>query len=258
MTETNRMFRCCLGAVAALLLCASSAVAQDGSLSLGILHSVSSSAPPSVPTHVQGHSANLQGTPTSIPVTVSAVGAGDTVCVYVFDASGTSSPGTLTDNKTGNTYTSSATPATIFGGFGYVFVGANIQNAPTQLTYTTTEGASSNLSIIMDEFAGTATTSVVDGHVITSNFSVSGTNGNVTGNFTTTVNGDMVWGATISFTATMTAGTSSLTYTGSVADATNLLYSEYGVQTTASASTKSAFTPSVSTNAQVAGVGLKP
>lgn len=209
------------------------------------------------PAHVQGGSANAT-TASSISLTLTAVGSGNTLCFYVFDASGTSTPGTLTDNKTGNTYTSTVTPATILGGFGYVFVAANVINAPTSFTYTTTEGVSSNVSIIGDEFSGTATSSVTDGSAIASVFAGSGTNGVITGSFTTAVNGDMVWGASISFTATLLPGTSTLTYSASVANATFLLYSEYAIQTTAGSGTKTSFTPSVSTNAQIVGVGLKP
>ena len=111
------------------------------------------------------------------------------------------------------------------------------------------------------EYSGIATSSSIDNagaaHAINSNITPgTGTNGVVSGTFTTTTNGDLLVcaGLDVQNDNTLTAGTSSVTFTGRAActnhDTTNLiqLQIEDGTQTTAASGTQGAWTASVSEN----------
>jgi len=131
----------------------------------------------------------------------------------------------------------------------------NITNGPKTIT-ANMAGATNALSIAFDEYSGiSAVSDPRDGSAHggqTQPTPGTGSNGVLSGTFTTTANGDLVVGlyaGTAGQNATITAGTTTLTYTngtndnGTPNDAE--LQTEWAVQTTAASGTQTSFTQSV-------------
>lgn len=137
------------------------------------------------------------------------------------------------------------------GGVGSVTSGGT---CTPQITWST---LSSNVGIMAAAFSGTANT--VDGTPAThQNTGSASANANTSGSVTTTNNGDLLAGIIVDTSgagATVSAGTTSVTYTKILCDSTSAanLCIEWGTQTTAAAGTQANLTLS-NTDRTVAGV----
>lgn len=161
-------------------------------------------------THVQSGKNGTSGAAVSIAATVAAIGNGNAVAGFVTWATATTTDLTsVTDDKS-NIYTivdrGVATGHSICIASFYL---QNITNAPTVITANF--GSSiSRIGIFLDEYSGVATVSPLDGHNLSSATGIGQTADAVTsGTFTTTGNGDLIYGAAIDITGlnTLNAGT---------------------------------------------------
>lgn len=180
-----------------------------------------------------------------------AVGSGNLVVgVVTWDsASGQGTLNTVTDNK-GNTYTisdsiNSAGDTQQAASFSL----GNVTGGPTVITanFTSTGGGDHWITIVVSEYSGgPAAADFRDGHTGQLQTAVgTGANAISSGNITTTANGDLIWGATVSPTSTPTA-TAGTGFTLRGSDITNTFtYDEDQVQTTAG-SIAATFTASAS------------
>lgn len=149
------------------------------------------------------------------PATVTlgaAVGNGN--CLIVTVIGGTSV--TVTDNKS-NTYTlAQSTNNSSLGVSCNTYICSNITNGPT--TITVNESASNSMTVIVDEIhnsAGAISSSPLDvaGGAAQSNIN-SGSNVISSGSITTTANGDLIYGVTMSYeTVTQVAPTAGTGFT---------------------------------------------
>ena len=152
--------------------------------------------------YIQGNShANGATSSTTVAVTLGAtVGVGNMLAVSLGTVSNTLS--SVTDDKS-NVYT------VVFNGStstasGFTFATAyclNITNAPQTIT-ATWSGSTSFSTILVDEFSGVATSSALDGppSVNPGQTGVVGASAVFSGNTTTTVNGDLIYGSGVSIT----------------------------------------------------------
>ena len=177
----------------------------------------------------------------------SAITSGDAVtCIGAMDNAGTPTISTATDDKS-NTYNQQAIIRdTTNGQAAFAISLGNITNGPITITVTLGTGQSAR-SMVCDEWnwSGGATAAdprdVPTGQVQAS--PGTGTDGVTSGDTTTTVNGDLLVGLTMGYTATVSSGTGFTPATSIVSGTLYAsLYSEYMVQTTAGGSTHATFT----------------
>ncbi|HMH95641.1 MAG TPA: hypothetical protein VK577_03560 [Bradyrhizobium sp.] len=151
-------------------------------------------------TRVQGNAAGA-GSGASLGVTLgAAVGSGNSVCGWVsWGQNGTTNLSSVTDDK-GNTYTISDRLAdAVNAQAGAMFFLGNITNAPTVITANFSP-SQSFLQIGADEYSGVlAATNSSDGHHVAAAVQTGSTATDFlsSGNFTTAVNGDLIYGVTI-------------------------------------------------------------
>ena len=203
------------------------------------------------PTFVQGNNHQNGGASSSTcAVTLTnPVASGNMLCVSLgsTDDGSNISTSTVTDDK-GNSYTAS----------DYVTVGAqnyswltfyilNVTNAPQTITATIkvsgTPTARAFASILVDEFSGIATSAAIDGHTVAAQVNIVAGTGVSSGNCTTTLNGDLVYGTSVDVTGagTITKGAS---FTQAGINVANAFNTEYLIQSAASASTSATYTHS--------------
>lgn len=147
-------------------------------------------------THIQGITGGHGGSGATITLTFgSAISSGSTVCGGGQFASSTTLT-SVTDDKS-NTY-NVETNITASGQTAFAFSLGNITNGPTTITITL--GASSGFnSAVADEYSGALAASdprdVHGGQ--TQNTPGTGADAYTSGNFTTTTNGDLLYGFTV-------------------------------------------------------------
>lgn len=199
---------------------------------------------------------------TTIAATVSAVGSGNAICGIVsWDNTGVTLS-TVTDNQ-GNTYNLETSILNASDGQNFAaFSLTNITNAPTVITANFSATVDFR-AIGVDEFSGgsTASTDERDGSAHGGQYQTTpgtGTDAVTSGTFTTTVNGDLLWGGLgTSFGPTLTAGTSFSSGAGG-GGGPNFL-TEYRTQTTAGSGTAATFTESGTSDSSVTYlITLKP
>jgi hypothetical protein len=189
---------------------------------------------------------DLSGNPfTSYPVSLpSAVTSGSTVLVTALIAATGSI--TVADDK-GNTYTQIGTNAGLAGVIFSYFYAVNVTNAPKTFTMTTSSGTYPG--ILVAEVANIAAVSPLDGHADQYQATPgTGTDALTSGSFTTTANGDFIYGV-CAFGNTIKGGTGFNELQGQIV-------SEWQIQTTAGA-IASTFTQAVASQATTAGFALK-
>jgi hypothetical protein len=228
--------------------------------------------PPAGISRAQGKGANGGAAATTLAVTLdSSVYSGNFVCGAVsYNRNHTLS--SVTDDK-GNSYNlESVLDDTANGQKTCGFSRGNITNAPITITANFADATQAR-SIVVDEFYGIlAATDPRDTHggQTMGNATGTGTNAVTSGNFTTTVNGDLLYGAEANVSAgddgstTVTAGTTSnATYTltgtdsGASSNQAAQIKSEWAVQSTASATTAATFTHSLATGRTVILISAK-
>lgn len=146
--------------------------------------------------HVQGTHAGADGSGSTIVLTfTNPVGTGNTVCGgFSFNSTTLTS---VTDDK-GNTY-NTETLITSAGASCYAFSLGNITNGPKIITITLAANSGFGNTSVADEYSGTAALSDPrDVHGGQAQSSVGTTTDAVSsGSFTTTANGDLIYGVTI-------------------------------------------------------------
>ena len=200
---------------------------------------------------------------TTVALTIPAVGNNNLIVGMVVYGGGTGSP-TVADDK-GNTYTvidvkNDATDAVTAA----VFYKEGITNAPTVITATFINNWFRRLTV--SEYSGIATTSAIDGHIgaLRQPPPAAGANNIVSGNITTTFDGDLIYGGVIdnpgSGTVSYTAGTSPIAFTQRVNSSAGgvvlSLVAEDFRQTTAG-TIQTTFGQSATTNCMVWAVAFK-
>lgn len=210
---------------------------------------------------VQSNS-NSAASGTSITVTLSAVGSGNAVCGCV----GFSSAETIVSVKDNNNNDLNVETEITDTGNTQKFAAfskTNITNAPTSITVTFNANCSF-LEIIAEEFSGGSTASIDerDGAAHGGQFQTTpgtGTDAITSGTFTTTVNGDLLYGAV------MNANNATLRTKGTnFTDGTNntgqsyVIQTEYREQATAGASTAATFTQAAGVSNVTFLIALKP
>lgn len=206
--------------------------------------------------YVQGgiHQNGSTNTATTAVTLGAAVGSGNLVCVTIGYAGTSSDTLTVADNK-GNTYTAADKLTNTSGYAWFTFYCAGITNGPTTITATDQAGAVSFSTIIVDEFSGGGSGAILDGHAIASyDASSTPTDAVSSGSFTTTTNGDLIYGTVVNINSTgaPTAGTGFNIAQSDVAT----FSTDYKTQATAG-STAATFTLATSTRILVAGMAFK-
>lgn len=214
---------------------------------------------------IQSANNNSAGTSvTTLSKTISAVGSGNVLVVSVVTTNAVSP--TITDNKS-NTYNlAKQVNNTFLSDYWTTWVLGNITNGPTSVTINlSTAGI---IYMYIDEFnnsAGATASNPVDVTAGTfSTSSVSGSNSVASGNATTTVNGDLIYGSTflldLGTPQGLVAGTG-FTLGNSGNDGANSTWgTEWLVQGTAG-SIQSTFTPNDTSGVYARGItmiALKP
>jgi hypothetical protein len=188
-----------------------------------------------VPAYVQGLTHENGGTASTTVATTlaSTVGVGNAVFVFFFITSPTATVTNVTDDK-GNTYTAVGAQTDVnVASRTFTYYALNVSNSPKTITATYSTSLPFS-GMLVDEYSGIAAVSALDGNGSLSQkgLGTSGANDIKSNAFTTTANGDLIWGASvnISGSAGFTAGTGFTLRTNSA----DLIYqSESQVQTTA-------------------------
>lgn len=204
-------------------------------------------------TRVQGNAADSGNNSfASISVTISAVGSGNAVCGLVaWDNAGSPTLTSVTDDK-GNTYNLETTKLDTANAENMAaFSRTNITNAPVTITANFSTGCVFR-KIIVDEFSGgsTASSDERDGAAHGGQFQNApgtGTDAITSGTFTTTVNGDLLYGACVGANTTAVASNGTSFSTGTQNTSSYAGQSEYRVQATAGSGTAATFTQAVDT-----------
>lgn len=198
-----------------------------------------------VPGYIQGNTGQNGATAsTTIPVTLtSAVGSGHMLCVTVNWAGLVGeSLVSVTDDKS-NTYAlvDSIVNANFCSANAYIL---NVTNAPQTITATISNSRAFG-SIVVDEWSNVLASSALDGHVSqTQTNAGTGANAITSGSITTTANGDLIYGYTVSVSGLgATAGTGFTQRQG----LSSTFYTENLIQATAG-STAATFTASSATD----------
>ena len=194
---------------------------------------------------------NGSGTSTTCAVTLAAtVGSGNALCVSVSYTTAVIDSISVTDDK-GNSYTSVISALNSGSGYAmHLFVAVNLTNAPQTITATDNSGPRQFLTIMVDEFSGASS---LDGSACQAQSQAgTGTDAITSGPYTTTHNGDIIWGAGISISGTnMSVGTG-FTVAG-MNNVVSTFTTEWEIQSTASASTAATFTDGGALDQTVAG-----
>lgn len=214
-------------------------------------------------TRVQGNTGYNAGAGSSIAVTISAVGSGNAICGFVaWDTTLANANCTSVTDDQGNTYNLETAVNDTPTGRAVAFSRTNITNAPTVIT------ANFDLSpqfrvILVDEFSGasTASSDERDGSAHGGQLQASpgtGTDAITSGTFTTTVNGDLLWGGgdggnTVTLASNGTSFSTGTQHTTDYAKQT-----EYRTQATAGSGTAATFTQAVDTNRVTFLIAIKP
>lgn len=134
---------------------------------------------------------------------------------------------------------------------GFTFYALNLTNGPQTITATDNTSARTFMSIMIDEFSGL---SAINGHNLQAQSNPgTGTDAVSSGTYTTTQNGNLIWGAAISIDSStgMSIGTG-FTVAG-MNNVSNSFTSEYMIQTSASATTAATFTDAAATDETMCG-----
>ena len=194
---------------------------------------------------VQGLGAENDSSSSTVAVTITAVGSGNAICGIVSCPSGATITSVMDDK--GNTYNLETSVVDTFEGHrSTAFSLTNITNAPTVITGTISSNQSFK-KIIVDEFSGgsTASSDERDGSAHGGQYQSSpgtGTDGITSGTFTTTNNGDLLWGGCIGASNTTLASNGTSFSTGSSQATSYAGQTEYRVQTTAGSGTAATLT----------------
>lgn len=179
---------------------------------------------------------------TSVSVTVSAVGSGNAICGIVsWDETPNVSLTSVTDNQ-GNTYNLESTITNANDAEKYcAFSRTNITGGPTVIT-ANFSGSIDYRSILIDEFSGgsTASSDERDGSAHGGQYqSNPGTAANAitSGTFTTTTDGDLIWGGCGSQLPFGLPGVGTGFTRGGFSNTDLIASSEYRTQTTAASGT---------------------
>lgn len=218
-------------------------------------------------TRVQGGSNSFGGgTQTTLAVTISAVGSGNCICGLLTWDNGTGATlSSVTDDK-GNSYNRETTVLdTTDNQNTAAFSRTNITNAPTVITATFSVGADS-LVMVLDEFSGGSTTSADerDGSAHGGQFQSSpgtGTDAVTSGTFTTSTNGDLIWGGSNNSNGTgafATEGTGFTQGTRVTGPFSITCQTEYRTQSTAGSGTAATFTEAANTPLTTFMIAVKP
>jgi hypothetical protein len=214
---------------------------------------------------VQGNSNNAgSGSSTTVAVTISAVGSGNTICGVVSWVTSAATLNSVTDDK-GNTYNRETTALDTSDGLSTAaFSRTNITNAPVTITATWSIGVTFR-QILVDEFSGasTASTDERDGTAHGGQFQANpGTaaNGITSGTFTTSTNGDLIWGATVDGAGTLALATNGTSFsTGTQFNATDYAsQTEFRTQATAGSGTAATFTQAADVPRTTFMISIKP
>jgi hypothetical protein len=214
---------------------------------------------------IQGKEGITTNSHSSAVTLAAAVGTGHALCVgivFLTAANNVVTPFTITDNSGGgaNTYNlvDTLTGANSTANGLATFYAANVTGAPTIFTVNCTGAKIADaLEILVDEFSGVATTSVLDGHKIATGAFTTAANNVTGGNYTTSTNGDLLWGiGSIWGSGNLSAGTAPISYSLGQNNAGDSA-TEYATQATATTSTVANFTISVSGTITVGALALK-
>jgi len=204
--------------------------------------------------HPQGqHNSTGGGSATTVAATGSAIGSGNVVLGTVFWGNSATTLSSVKDDKN-NTYTVKDSTVATDGVGSASFILGNITNSP--ITITATFSVSTNfLTIIWDEYSGAlASADPSDGHAFQSQ---TVTTSQSSGNIVTTVNGDLIYGASwdLNGASAFTAAGGSTIRTTDSAGAPGA--SEDKVQSTAG-SVSSTFTSSAADDYTTYVIAVKP
>ncbi len=215
--------------------------------------------------HIQGAQSTENSTPvTTKSVTLSAIGNGNCVLGAInYDLTGSVTVTSIDDDK-GNTYNlEGPVDDSPDGGRSYAFSRTNITNAPTVIT-AHLSASIGFVGIAADEFSGSSTTSSDerDGTAHGGQFQATpgtGTDAVTSGNFTTSTNGDLLYG--VSFNNG--AGNNPASGTGFTAGVAGSFpaygfLSEYKTQATAGSGTATTFTAATNTGHTTFLIAIKP
>ncbi len=197
---------------------------------------------------------------TTCAVTLAApVGNGNALCVsFSSGFTGASDNITVTDDKA-NVYSALDTGFNSVAGYSqYTFFTLNVTNAPQTITATDNTTARQFSTIMVDEFSGIIAVAALDGHsMLAQENPGTGADAVSSGTYTTTTNGDLIWGAAVSIaTQGMTIG-SGFTVGGSN-NVGGSFTTEYRIQGLAGAGTVATFTDGNATDETIAAsVALK-
>lgn len=200
-------------------------------------------------------------TATTVSATVSAVGSGNCICGLVsWDHTAGITLNSITDNQ-GNTYNleTALFQVTDLQNF-CAFSRTNITNAPTVITANFSSSVDFR-GIIVDEFSGASTASSDERDAHGGQFQSgpsTATDAVTSGPFTTTVNGDLLYGAAgnMLVATALSPGTS---FTGSANLATDWrARTEFRTQATAGSGTAATFTQGNTTETCTFLIAIKP
>lgn len=183
---------------------------------------------------------------TSVSVTVSAVGSGNAICGIISWDNGSVDLTSVTDNQ-GNSYNLETTILNVNDAEKYcAFSRTNITGGPTVIT-ANFSGSIDYRSILIDEFSGGSTASSderdVHGGQYQSNPGT-GSNAITSGTFTTTVDGDLLWGGCGSQLPFGLPSVGTGFTRGGFSNTDLIASSEYRTQTTAASGTAATATAS--------------
>jgi hypothetical protein len=165
--------------------------------------------------HIQGnnHANGGAGSPTVAVTLAGQVSAGNALVVTVGWQSVGGDVPTCVDDQVVNVYTLLDLVRDVADGFSLAtFCSGNLTNSPQTVTATVASGASRSFcTIFADEYSGVFASALpVDGHTMQAQASVATTPDAITsGNITTTINGDQIYGVTQELTGNgiISAGT---------------------------------------------------
>ncbi len=170
------------------------------------------------------------------------------VCVTVNGTDdGSAAIATVTDNHS-NTYTAVDTTTTGASFRSSTFYALSFPGGlPTTITATFSTGTSDYPAILVDEFSGVAASAALDGHNQQIQASASGTDALSSNTFSTSANGDLIWGIAAIPNATGASAGTGLTAEQSLVSA---YYTEFKIQSS-SGSVAATFTPTGTSTASI-------
>lgn len=213
-------------------------------------------------TRVQGNSNDNSANATSLAVSLGgAVSSGSLVVITIIWGAVTSPTPTVTDDKS-NSY--HLVPASQYSnnfnqGVAVYYLG-NVANGPT--TFTATLHSSNQNSILVEEFSGGAAVGdPIDGNAGQEQDALASTSADAitSGTFTTTTNGDLIFGAELSTAQFPDAVGTGFTLGIQDSNSGAFLETEYRTQAAASSTTAATFTQNTGFNNWLTvGAAFKP